>query len=66
MLRATFRSLLARKLRLLLSSLSVVLGVSFVAGAFVLTDSLNSTFDNLFATAYSGTDVGVRGKSAAT
>ena len=40
MLRATLRSLLARKLRLLLSAMAVVLGVAFVAGAFVLTDSL--------------------------
>ena len=40
MIRATFRSLTARKLRLILSSLSIVLGVSFVSGAFVLTDSL--------------------------
>ena len=32
MLRVTFRSLLARKLRLILSSLSIVLGVAFVSG----------------------------------
>ncbi len=64
MLRVTFKSLLARKLRLLLTALAVVLGVSFVAGTLMLGDTLNSTFDKLFATAYSGTDVGVRGKSA--
>ena len=50
MIRATFKSLTARKLRLLLSSLSIVLGVSFVSGAFVLTDSLGKVFDNLFST----------------
>ncbi len=50
MLRATFKSLRARKLRLLLSAASIVLGVSFVAGAFVLTDSLGRVFDDLFAT----------------
>ena len=64
MLHVTFKSLLARKLRLLLTALAVVLGVSFVSGTLVLGDTLNSTFDKLFATAYSGTDVGVRGKSA--
>jgi putative ABC transport system permease protein len=64
MLRVTFKSLLARKLRLLLTALSVVLGVAFVAGTLILGDTMNSTFDKLFATAYSGTDVGVRGKSA--
>ena len=37
MLRATIKSLLARKLRLLLSGLAVLLGVSFVTGTLVLT-----------------------------
>ena len=64
MLRITFKSLLARKLRLLLTASSVVLGVAFVAGTLMLGDTLNKTFDNLFVTAYSGTDVGVRGKAA--
>lgn len=66
MLRITFKSLLARKLRLLLTALAVVLGVAFVSGTLILGDTLNSTFDKLFTTAYSGTDVGVRGKSAFT
>ena len=64
MLRVTLKSLLARKLRLLLTASAVVLGVAFVSGTLMLGDTLNSTFDKLFATAYSGTDVGVRGKSA--
>ena len=38
--------------------------MAFVAGTLVLGDTLNKTFDNLFVTAYSGTDVGVRGKAA--
>ncbi|GAA2594161.1 ABC transporter permease [Winogradskya consettensis] len=59
MLRATLKSLLARKLRLILSGLAVVLGVMFVAGAFVVTDTLGRSFDGLFADAYSTTDVGV-------
>jgi putative ABC transport system permease protein len=61
MLRATWRSLLARKLRLLLASVAVLLGVSFVSGAYVLTDSLSKVFDNLFASINSGTSVLVRG-----
>ncbi len=64
MFRVTLKSLLARKLRLLLTAMAVVLGVAFVSGTLMLGDTLNSTFDKLFATAYSGTDVGVRGKSA--
>jgi putative ABC transport system permease protein len=61
MLRATIKSLLARKLRLLLSALAIVLGVSFVAGAFVLTDSLGKTFDDLFTTVSKNISVEVRG-----
>ncbi|WP_329010559.1 FtsX-like permease family protein [Micromonospora rifamycinica] len=62
MLRATLKSLLARKVRLLLSGLAVVLGVMFVSGAFVLTDTLGRSFDAVFADAYEGVDVNVAGK----
>lgn len=61
MLRATFRSLLARKLRLLLSALAVVLGVSFVGGALILTDTLGRVFDDLFVSVNDKTAVVVRG-----
>lgn len=61
MLRATWRSLLARKLRLLLASLAVLLGVSFVSGAFVLTDSLGRVFDDLLASINQNLSVTVRG-----
>jgi putative ABC transport system permease protein len=64
MLRTTLRSLLARKLRLLLSGLAVVLGVAFVSGTFVLTDTLGKVFDDLFAGVSKGTSVVVRGVSA--
>ena len=48
MLRATFKSLLAHKLRLVLSAIAVILGVAFVAGSFVFTDTIGKTFDDLF------------------
>ena len=41
MWRATLKSLLARKLRLALTALAIVLGVGFMAGTFVLTDTMN-------------------------
>ncbi|WP_025617626.1 ABC transporter permease [Salinispora cortesiana] len=62
MFRATLKSLLARKLRLILSGLAVVLGVMFVSGAFVLTDTLGRSFDAVFADAYEGVDVNVAAK----
>jgi putative ABC transport system permease protein len=58
-LKATLRSLLSRKVRLLLSGLAVVLGVMAVSGAFVLTDSLARSFDALFQTVDSNVDVEV-------
>ncbi|PSK67439.1 ABC transporter permease YtrF [Micromonospora sp. MH33] len=62
MFRATMKSLLARKLRLLLSGLAVVLGVMFVSGAFVLTDTLGRSFDAVFSDAFSDVDVNVAAK----
>lgn len=47
MLRATVRSLLARKLRLAMSAFAIVLGVAFVAGSFVFTDTLEAGFDGI-------------------
>ncbi|PRY37383.1 ABC transporter permease [Umezawaea tangerina] len=62
MFRATLKSLMARKLRLLLSGLSVVLGVMFVSGSFVLTDTLDRSFDSLFSSVYTGVDAQVTTK----
>jgi putative ABC transport system permease protein len=49
MWHATVRNLLAHKLRLALSGLAIVLGVAFVSGTMVFTDTLGRTFDDLFA-----------------
>ena len=48
MLRAALKSLFARKLRLLLSGFAVVLGVAFVAGTLIFTDTLESSFEEIF------------------
>ncbi len=61
MLRATLSGMRQRKLRLVLSGLAVVLGVMFVAGSLVLTDTLGRSFDRVFAEAYEHTDVLVQG-----
>ncbi len=62
MLRVAIKGVLARKLRLLLTSIAVVLGVGFVAGAFFLTDSMRDSFDNLFTEASQGIDVHIQSK----
>nr|WP_241267135.1 FtsX-like permease family protein [Streptomyces scabichelini] len=48
-MKATLRSFLAHKGRLLLSALAVVLSVAFVAGSLIFSDTVTRTFDRLFA-----------------
>jgi putative ABC transport system permease protein len=48
MLRTAWRSLLHHSLRLALSALAIVLGVGFVVGTLIFTDTLNNTFSSLF------------------
>jgi putative ABC transport system permease protein len=62
MLNATLKGLAAHKLRLALTALAIVLGVSFVTGTYVLTDTISKTFDELFQNVTQGVDVVVRGK----
>ena len=49
MIRAALKSLLGRKVRLLLSTFAIVLGVAFVAGTLIFSDTLNRSFTALFA-----------------
>src|SRR4051794_24068938 len=63
MFRTTVKTLLARKLRLVTTGLAVLLGVAFMAGTLVLTDTIGHTFDNLFANVYGTTDAVVRAPS---
>ena len=60
MLRVIMHGLLARKFRLVATALAVTLGVAFMAGTLVLTDTFGKTFDDLSAGVYKGTDAVVR------
>jgi putative ABC transport system permease protein len=64
MRRITLRGLMARKLRLALTGLAIVLGVTFVTGTLVLGDTLNRTFDGVVGTAYQHVSFQIRGKDA--
>jgi putative ABC transport system permease protein len=64
MLKTTMSGLIARKRRLFATALSVVLGVAFMAGTFVLTDTIARTFHDLFGSVYAHTDAVVRGRAA--
>src|SRR4029453_18119567 len=60
MLTATIRGMLAHKLRLALTTASIALGVAFLAGTFVLTDTMGLAFSQLFGKVSAGPDAVVR------
>ena len=64
MLRVTLRGVQGHVLRFLLTVFSVALGVAFVAGTLVLTDSLDRTFTSIVDQGAKGLDVQVRGQQA--
>ncbi len=55
---------LARKGRLFLTSLAIILGTGFLAGTFIFSDTLNSTFDRLFSDVFKDVDAYVRSSSS--
>jgi putative ABC transport system permease protein len=57
MTRLAIRSLWARRVRAFATSLAVVLGVAFVAGSYVLTDTIFAAFDEIFSESLKGTAV---------
>jgi len=59
MSKVALRGLAQRKLRAFVTALAVLLGVAFIAGSYVLTDTINRSFDDIFTEAYAGTDVAV-------
>ena len=48
MWKATIRGLFARKVRLALTALAILLGVAFVSATYVLTDSVKRSFESVF------------------
>ena len=62
MIAVALKGLAGRKLRALLTAFAVVIGVSMVSGTFILTDTMQKTFDGLFAASYEDTDAVIAGK----
>src|SRR3954454_4766804 len=60
MLSLTFKSIRANKARFLLTSVAVILGVAFMAGTLVLTDTIKSSYDDVATNVYKSTDAVVR------
>jgi putative ABC transport system permease protein len=63
MLRVALKSALFNKRRLIGTGLSIVIGIAFLAGSLVFTDTIGRTFDTLFANVYRTTDTYVRSSS---
>ena len=61
MIKVALRGLAGRRLRAALTALAIVLGVAMVSGTYVLTDTIDKAFDNIFDRSYAGTDAVVTG-----
>jgi putative ABC transport system permease protein len=63
MFKLTLKELAARKLRLLTTAFAVLLGVAFMAGTMVFTETIGATFDSVLAEADAGVDAYIRAPS---
>ena len=62
MIAVALKGLAARRVRALLTAVAVVIGVSMVSGTLILTDTMQKTFDGLFAASYEQTDAVIAGR----
>ena len=60
-LKTSLRNFFAHKGRMALSAVAVLLSVAFVCGTLVFTDTMNTTFDKLFAATSSDVTVSPKG-----
>jgi putative ABC transport system permease protein len=60
MFRATLRNVLAHRARLLMTVLAVLLGVAFVAGTLIFTDSVSAAYTRSAEKSFTGIDVQLR------
>lgn len=63
MFKVAFKGVMARKGRVLTTAIAVLLGVAFVTGTLVLSDTITRVFNDLFADVNEGTDAVVRAES---
>ncbi|MCX5287661.1 MULTISPECIES: ABC transporter permease [unclassified Streptomyces] len=63
MFRTALRNVLAHKARLLMTVLAVMLGVAFVSGTLVFTNTISDAYQNSSAKGFGQVDVAVQAKS---
>ena len=66
MTSVALKSLWARKLRALGTTVAVFVGVSLIAGTYVITDTINKAFDQIFSDSLKGTAVVITNKQPVT
>ncbi len=66
MFKISLKGLVAHKLRFLASAIAVVLGVAFMTGTGLLTDTVSASFNDLYGDVYKDTDAVVRSTSTMT
>jgi putative ABC transport system permease protein len=64
MFRLTLQTIRARKARFVLTAIAVVLGVAFIAGTLVLTDTVRKAYDGIAATTFASTDAVVQSRNS--
>jgi putative ABC transport system permease protein len=64
MWNVTWKSIISHKLRLVMTSISIALGVALVSGALMLGATMNKTFDDMFSDAFRDWDAVVRSSTA--
>jgi putative ABC transport system permease protein len=64
MFALALRDLGTRKLRTILTSIAIVLGVMMISGTYILTDTIDKSFDDIFTNANQGIDAVVSSREA--
>ena len=62
MIAVALKGLAGRKVRALLTAFAIVIGVSMVSGTFILTDTMQKSFNGLFTASSTKTDAVISGK----
>ena len=66
MWKLTFSSIRAQKARFFLTSFAVILGVAFMAGTLVLTDTIQQSYDEIVGGTFRHTDAVVQSRHQVT
>jgi MacB-like periplasmic core domain len=62
MRRVALKSLVFRRTRAILTALAIVLGVSMISGTYVLTDTIDRAFTDIFNSSYKDTSAVISGR----